>query len=71
MVRVARLLRDERDYDGTESVKRPPRVGDTGTVVTVLGTNEKYVVECVAPSGRTVWLAEFTPEELSPVKTPE
>jgi hypothetical protein len=66
-VRVVRLLQAERPYDGTESVMRPPRVGDTGAIVHVYagdGGAAGYIVESVDEDGYTVWLADFLPEEV-------
>jgi hypothetical protein len=46
-----------------------PLVGDVGTIVEILtspGVDDRYVVECVAPDGSTIWLVDFIPGELSP-----
>jgi hypothetical protein len=62
---VIRSLRTaERRVDGTDAVRRQPRVGDLGTVVHVLGP-EDYVVESVDTSGMTLWLADFGVDELA------
>jgi hypothetical protein len=40
-----------------------------GTIVEVLKhpkVGTRYVVECTAPDGSTVWLGEFLPDELRP-----
>lgn len=66
-VRVVRLLQTERPYDGTESVMRPPRVGDAGAIVHVYATDGGdtcYIVESVDADGYTVWLADFLSEEI-------
>jgi len=68
-VRVVRLLQAERPYDGTQSVMRPPRVGDTGAIVHVYATEGEaavYIVESVDADGYTVWLADFRAEEIEP-----
>lgn len=67
VVRVKTLSEPEREYDGSESVKRAPRVGDEGTIVRVLsdeGLENKYLVEAVDNSGYTLWIAEFWENEL-------
>ncbi|MBI1765802.1 MAG: DUF4926 domain-containing protein [Acidobacteria bacterium] len=66
-VRIVRLLSPERAYDGTDSVSRPPQIGDTGAIVHVYQTSDKaegYIVESVDSEGRTIWLADFLPDEL-------
>jgi tetratricopeptide (TPR) repeat protein len=71
VVEIIKLLRPDRPYTGTEGVCRPPKVGDTGTVVFVQnpeGPNTLFSVECVDKNGATVWLADFSPEELRRVK---
>jgi len=32
IVRVVKLIQADRPYDGTESVRRPPKVGDVATI---------------------------------------
>jgi hypothetical protein len=67
-VRIVQLLTPSRAFDGTETTKRPPQLGDVGTVVHV-GYRDSmpalYIVEAVDPNGHTLWLADFVPEELS------
>lgn len=66
VVRVTVLSR-RIDRDGWRINVRDPQVGDTGTVVDiakVAGHPPLFVVESVAPDGNTIWLADFTPEEL-------
>ena len=68
VVRVRQLLRPPEEYDGWKVNRRPPRVGDVGTIVDVLTTpgveEEDYVVECSGPDGVDEWLGDFTFEEL-------
>jgi hypothetical protein len=67
VVEVIKLLRTDRPYTGTQAVCRPPRVGDTGTIVSVWNPETSdilYSVECVDKNGATVWLADFFAEEL-------
>ena len=61
---VRALQSPTRHVDGTEGIKRQPRVGDQGTVVHVLGSNA-YVVESVDHAGMTIWLADFSVDELT------
>jgi hypothetical protein len=67
VVRVIKLDRPNRHFDGTESVKRPPQMGDIGTIVHISpgtqGMSSRYIVECLDKNGFTVWLAEFTMDE--------
>ena len=72
VVRVRQLLQPDRHYDGTQCVKRSPRVGDKGTIVLIPpGTNSWYIVECVNSDGFTVWLADFVTDELELVEADE
>ena len=67
VVRVARLLSNERHLDGTENLVRQPRVGDTGTIVHVNAPGQSYMVESCDADGYTVWLADFERSELEPM----
>lgn len=62
-VRVARLLVAERDVTGTAAEPPQPRIGETGTVVDDVGDG-LYLVERMTADGYTMWLAEFSAEEL-------
>ena len=67
-VRVVQLLTPNRAFDGTEPMRRAPRLGDLGTVVYVHHQDSVpalYTVEAVYPNGHTLWVADFVPEELS------
>ena len=64
-VRVTRLLTAPRPVDGSPSVVRQPRVGDTGAIVHVL-SEDRFLVECVDATGLTLWVAEFAAAELAP-----
>ena len=62
ILKVNKFLRENRRFDGTETVKRPPQIGDVGTIVYY---NEKgCIVENVDDDGYTIWLADFLIEEL-------
>ena len=67
VVRVVALHQKSRDYQGTESVARPPRVGDVGTVVHAYpptSVERRFEVEAVDKDGRTLWVAAFEATEL-------
>jgi hypothetical protein len=69
-VRVARLLDPPETYNGWGFNRRPPRVGDVGTIVDILvaqGVPDSYVVESSDPDGVTIWLGDFRTEELEPL----
>ena len=67
LVRVRQLLRSPADYDGWRISQRPPQVGDVGTLLDTLhtpGLPDRYVVECSGSGGVSVWLGDFSAEEL-------
>ena len=67
MVRVRQVRSSPEEYDGWRINQRTPRIGDVGTVLTILeapGLPMRYVVECSQPDGITVWLSDFQEEEL-------
>lgn len=68
-VEVVQLLDVDRPYSGEQDVKRPPRVGDVGTVLHIMLDRRDdsliYIVKKAADDGKTVWLADFHPEELT------
>ena len=61
-VKIVKLLRENRPFDGTENVKRPPKIGDVGAIVHP--GKETCIVESVDSEGFTIWLADFLIEEL-------
>jgi hypothetical protein len=73
IVKVVNLIKPSRPFEGTEAVKESPKIDDVGTVVHVVGqTGGKspiYIVENVAITGETVWLADFQHEELEIVSS--
>ena len=64
VVRIARLLTQDRAFSGTEGVSRAPRIGDLATVVHVLEPGCAFIVESVDHDGYTIWVADFLAEEL-------
>jgi len=67
VVRVVRLLEPNRQFTGTEGVKRRPRAGDKGTVVQVhspVQGEAAFIVEAIDSEGYTLWLADFVASEL-------
>ena len=66
-VRVVKLLTPDRHFSGTDSVCRPPRVGDIATICHELSPDDhtaEVIVEMVDTHGNTIWLAQFEREEL-------
>jgi hypothetical protein len=73
VVRVSKLLMAERRYDGSEAVRRPPAIGDMGTICHEFDPRDPtapVVVEMVDEDGLTVWLADFARDELELVERP-
>ena len=69
VVRVKRLLREPESYIcGSAFSKRPPRVGDQGSVVMLYSMT--CTVEAVEPDGCTLWLSDFAMEELEHIAEP-
>jgi hypothetical protein len=71
-VRIVRLLTANRYYDGTVGVRRPPEVGDSGTVVHEYDREDPrapFMVEKSDADGNTVWLADFEPDEIELIDT--
>jgi hypothetical protein len=70
LVRVRQLLQPAAEYDGWRVNQRPPQVGDVGTLLDILRAADlpdRYVVESSGADGITVWLGDFTAEELEAV----
>ncbi len=63
IVRIVRLEKSNRPYDGTAGVSRPPQIGDLGTVVFEDG-GDLFQVEYVDDNGMTIWLADFDKSEI-------
>lgn len=64
VVEVAALMQAHRHFDGTEGVRRAPRIGDLATVVHVLEPGRAFIAEAVDSEGYTLWVADFHVEEL-------
>ena len=67
LVRVVKMLHPAEYYDGWKLNKRPPELGDVGTIVEILNAPNlppNYVVEASSPDGTPVWLGDFLEEEL-------
>jgi hypothetical protein len=67
VVRVVNLRKENRPFDGTTGVMRPPRIGDVGTVVHEYKPEDLTApvrVENVDEKGMTIWLADFERDEL-------
>ena len=62
-VKIVKLLHSPHHYDDWKVNKRPPQVGDVGTIVDVLGSHrDNYVVE------HSLWLGDFQEDELEPLE---
>jgi hypothetical protein len=73
VVRVVKLNSFTRDFTGTESLRRAPRVGDEGTICDQYDPDDPrapVTVEMVDGEGMTVWLADFVPDELEFLRRP-
>ncbi len=73
VVQVSKLLKAPDAYEGWSRNRRPPQIGDIGTIVEVLkaeGIRDCYVVESVDQDGFTIWLCDFDKSELA-VPDPE
>lgn len=67
VVRVVKLQKENRPFDGTAGVMRPPRIGDVGAVVHEYKPEDLTApvrVENVDEKGMTIWLADFVRDEL-------
>ena len=71
VVQVIKLIQSDRHYDGNAGVKRPPQIGDCGTIVHIPPepNSEWCIVECLDKDGFTIWLADFTADELELVES--
>ena len=70
LVRIIRLLHPAEHYDGWGFNRRPPAIGDLGTIVDILdipGLPIDYIVESSAADGITIWLGDFAAAELEPI----
>ncbi len=63
-VRVVALHEPSRFFDDPQCMRRGPLVGDIGAVVHALPDHQRFMVECIAPEGITLWIAEFMATEL-------
>jgi hypothetical protein len=73
-VRVTKLLNPSRTFSGTEGVTRPPKVGDEAIICHQYHPQDAsaaVAVELVDSQGRTIWLADFLPQELEPITPPQ
>lgn len=69
VVQVTQLIQPDRHYDGSDGIKRPPQIGDQGTIVDISPKADSWcVVECLDSDGATIWLADFSSDELQLVE---
>jgi hypothetical protein len=65
---VVQVVQVPQDLSSLGPATRPPRVGDTGTIVMAYDSpSEGYTVEAVATDGCTEWLMDFRPQDLERV----
>jgi hypothetical protein len=64
VVSVKALLQTDRQFSGSDGVRRAPRIGDMAAVVHVLEPGRAFMVEAVDSEGYTLWVADFLAEEL-------
>jgi len=72
VIRVVRLEQPARSFDGTESVRREPQIGDIGTIVHDYSPEDPQAavaVESLDADGLTVWLADFAKSEIELVRS--
>lgn len=68
-VKIVALSKPADAYDSWGINRRAPALGDIGTIVEILRSDDgavTYVVECVNLDGSSEWLDDFTASELSP-----
>jgi hypothetical protein len=69
-VRVVKLVQSPDKYNGWKLNKRPPQIGDIGTLIDYLPSKGKprfYIVEKSDPvDGTDIWLVDFLEEEIEP-----
>ena len=63
VVRVVRVLVQEREVTSSSATPPQPRVGDVGTVVADVGDG-LYLVESCTDDGMTIWMTELAAQEL-------
>ena len=71
VVRVVKLIEADRPFDGTDGVRRPPKVGDVAAICHEYDPNDPtavVAVEMTDGNGLTVWLADFKRVELELVR---
>jgi len=67
VVQVVQLLHSPEYYDGWKLNKRPPKIGDEGTLLNIATAPDlptHFIVEAASEDGDTDWLGEFVEEEL-------
>lgn len=71
-VRIVKLNRVDRWFDGTEGVMRAPRVGDVAVICheyEPTNPSALVAVEMVDENGMTIWFADFARDELELVSS--
>ena len=66
VVRIVKLNKIGRHYQGTQNVRRAPQIGDTAVIVYLYDPNDPkapVICEALDEGGYTIWLADFEPDE--------
>ena len=74
LVRIVHLRHPVEHYDGWRLNRRPPLIGDHGTVLDILRAPDQpahCVVESSDSDGITIWLSDFDADELDPIDNAE
>jgi hypothetical protein len=72
VVRVVKLLRAPREYDGWGINKRAPQIGYVGAFIELLhapGLPDGYVVEAGSLDGSAIWMGVFLREEIETIES--
>lgn len=67
-VKIVAMSKPADAYDSWGINCRAPAIGDIGTIVEILRSEDgaaTYVVECVNPDGSSEWLADFSALEVA------
>jgi hypothetical protein len=70
LVRVRKLLKTPEHYNGWGINQKPPAIGDIGTLIDILtakGLPNSFVVESSGPDGVSIWLGDFSEEEIEAI----
>ena len=72
MIRIIKISKSEDDYDGFGINTRKPQIGDVGTIVEIIKTNNNgnvYIVESTSVDGKPIFLSLFNEDEIDSMKS--